>query len=66
MYAAIAVDRKMTKSIARACQTDGQLLTESQSQEQAATSDQEAACRLGNVAVSETVETMDCHFGDLR
>jgi hypothetical protein len=40
----------MTRNIALACQTDGNLLTTSLSQEQTAASDREMACRLGGVA----------------
>ncbi|PMD57362.1 uncharacterized protein K444DRAFT_52762 [Hyaloscypha bicolor E] len=49
-YASILADLQMTRSIARACQTDGNLLTTSLSQEQTAASDREMACRLGGVA----------------
>jgi hypothetical protein len=43
-------DRKMSSSIAQACQMDGDVLVESLSQEQAAAGDREIACRLGGVA----------------
>lgn len=49
-YASILADRQMTRINARACQTDGNLLTTSLSQEQTAASDREIACRLGGVA----------------
>ncbi len=47
--ASILADRKMTRSIAHACQTDGDLLTTALSQEQSAASDRETACKLGGV-----------------
>lgn len=47
--ASIVADRMMTRSIARACQSDGNFLTTVLSQEQTATSDREIACRLGDV-----------------
>jgi hypothetical protein len=49
-YAFILADRQMTRSIARACQTDGNLLTTSVSQEQTVASDREMACKLGGIA----------------
>ncbi|TVY78338.1 putative E3 ubiquitin-protein ligase ariadne-2 [Lachnellula suecica] len=54
--AAIVSDRQMTRSIAHACQTDGEVLIEVLSQEQGAASDREAACRLGGVAAHATVD----------
>lgn len=39
--------RQITKSIARACQTDGDILTAFLAQEQTSISDRETACRLG-------------------
>ena len=45
--ASLLEDRKITKSIARACQTDGNILTASLAQEQTAINDRETACRLG-------------------
>jgi hypothetical protein len=53
--ASIISDRKMTKSIARACQIDGQALSVSMSQEQIAASDREMACRLSGVTEPSTV-----------
>ncbi|KAN0108494.1 IBR finger domain protein [Hyaloscypha variabilis] len=47
---AIVADRKMSSSIARACQMDGDVLVESLSEEQAAAGDRDFACRLGGVA----------------
>ncbi|KAF4637071.1 hypothetical protein G7Y89_g1025 [Cudoniella acicularis] len=47
--ATIVADKKMTKSIARACQTDGEVLITALSQEQTAIGDREVACRLGGV-----------------
>jgi hypothetical protein len=47
--ASIVADRQMARSIARACQSDGNFLTTALSQEQAAASDREIACRLGGV-----------------
>ncbi|KAF5876302.1 putative ibr finger domain protein [Botrytis fragariae] len=47
--AVILSDRKMARSVVRACQTDGEILTTSLSQEQTAASDRQMACRLGNV-----------------
>ena len=47
---AIVADRKMSSSIARACQMDGDVLVESLSEEQAAAVDRDFACRLGGVA----------------
>jgi hypothetical protein len=41
---------KMSYSIARACQMDGDVLVESLSQEQGAAGDRDFACRLGGVA----------------
>lgn len=38
----------MVRSIVRACQTDGEILTTSLSQEQTATSDRQMVCRLSN------------------
>jgi hypothetical protein len=49
-HASIVADRQMTRSIARACQTDGNVLEASLSQEQTAASDRATACRLGGVA----------------
>ncbi|KAE9378173.1 hypothetical protein N431DRAFT_174373 [Stipitochalara longipes BDJ] len=46
----IVADRKMSSSIAQACQMDGDVLVESLSQEQAAAGDRDFACRLGGVA----------------
>ncbi|KAF8847452.1 hypothetical protein BDZ45DRAFT_636984 [Acephala macrosclerotiorum] len=48
--ASILADRQMTRSITRACQTDGELFTSLLSQEQTAASDRQTACRLGGVA----------------
>lgn len=48
--ASILTDRQMIRSIARACQTDGEILTTSLSQEETATSDRRTACRLGGIA----------------
>ena len=47
--ASIILDRRMTRSIARACQMDGNVVTTSLSQEQTAASDRETACRLGGL-----------------
>jgi hypothetical protein len=59
--ASILADRQMIRSIARACQTDGEILTTSLSQEQAAASDRQTACRLGGVTDpnSITIGTVD-------
>jgi hypothetical protein len=54
--ASIICDRQMTKSIARACQTDGNVLSASLSEEQTAASDREVACRLGGVAMPPPIE----------
>lgn len=43
-------DRKMTRSLARACQTDGNALAASLCEEQTAASDFAEACRLGSIA----------------
>jgi hypothetical protein len=48
--ASILADRQMTRSIAQACQTDGEILTTSLSEERTAASDRQTACRLGGVA----------------
>ncbi|TVY29615.1 putative E3 ubiquitin-protein ligase [Lachnellula hyalina] len=55
-HATIASDRQMTKSIARACQSDEEILIATQSQEQGAASDRETACRLGGVAQHTLIE----------
>ncbi|TVY92417.1 hypothetical protein LAWI1_G001713 [Lachnellula willkommii] len=54
--ATIVSDRQMTRSIARACQSDEGILIETQSQEQGAASDRETACRLGGVVQHAPVE----------
>ena len=54
--ASVIKDRQMTKSIAQACQTDGDMLAASLSEEQTAANDHEAACRLGGVAIPLTIE----------
>ena len=46
----VVADRKMSRSIAQACQMDGDVLVESLSQEQAAAGDRDFACSLGGVA----------------
>ncbi|PQE33416.1 IBR finger domain-containing protein [Rutstroemia sp. NJR-2017a WRK4] len=48
--AAILADRLIARSIARACQTDGEIMTVSLSEEQTATSDRQMACELGGIA----------------
>lgn len=64
--ASIFADRQMTKSIARACQTDGAVLTVALTREQAAASDREVACRLGGVEVNAPVQpwTVGAEFFD--
>ncbi|KUJ11856.1 uncharacterized protein LY89DRAFT_653328 [Mollisia scopiformis] len=59
-------DRVITKSIARACQTDGNILTASLAQEQTASSDRETACRLGGTQLPVPVEpwTVSSEFLD--
>jgi hypothetical protein len=54
--AAIISDRQMTQSRSRACQSDENLLIATLSQERAAASDRETACRLGGVAQHAPVE----------
>lgn len=54
--ASIINDRLMTKSIARACQEDGNIVAASLSEEQTAAGDRETACRLGGIAYPSTVE----------
>lgn len=48
----------MTRSIARACQTDGDIFTSLLSQEQTAATDRQAACRLGGVADPNPIPTL--------
>ncbi|PMD20131.1 hypothetical protein NA56DRAFT_704943 [Hyaloscypha hepaticicola] len=50
---------KMTRSIAQASQTDGEILTASLSEEQTVASDRQTACRLGGVADPNPTEEMD-------
>jgi hypothetical protein len=54
--ASIIQDRQMTKSIARACQTDGNALAASLAEEQTAATDRGAAGRLGGVTAPAPVE----------
>ena len=49
-------DRKMTKSIAQACQTDGNIVTASRSEEQTFANDHELACRLSGQPVAKPVD----------
>jgi hypothetical protein len=49
-------DRKITKSIARACETDGALLNQTFAQEQAAARDRTAAYRLGGIHQPRLIE----------
>jgi len=49
-------DRQMTKSIAHACQTDGNIIAASHSQEHTAASDHEMACRLSGQPVTKPVD----------
>lgn len=55
----ILADRQMTRSIAQASQTDGEILTASLSEEQTVASDRQTACRLGGVADPNPTEEMD-------
>ena len=48
--AVLVADRTMSSSIARACESDGVVVVESLSQEQAAAGDRDVACALGGVA----------------
>ncbi|KAL3426422.1 E3 ubiquitin-protein ligase ARI5 [Phlyctema vagabunda] len=54
--ASVVSDRQMTRSIARACQTDGDVLSNSIYQEQAAANDRAVACRLGGAATPPHME----------
>lgn len=66
--ASILTDRQMTRSIARACQMDGDVLRASLSEEQTAASDRATACRLGGATPNHippriiTPEEMDEGF----
>ncbi|KAH6664454.1 IBR domain-containing protein [Halenospora varia] len=64
--ASILADRQMIRSIAQACQTDGEILATSLSQEQTAARDRQTACRLGGIAdpnsippLTDTSQAMD-------
>jgi hypothetical protein len=48
LNASMVADKKMTRRLARACQTDGQMLATSQDQEQAAARDRDMALQIHN------------------
>lgn len=54
--AATLKDRQMTKSIADACRTDGNILTATQSEEQTAANDHEIACRLAGTQLPAPIQ----------
>jgi len=53
---AVIKDRRMTKSIAQACQTDGNIVTASRSEEQTSANDHELACRLSGQPVERPLD----------
>ena len=55
-YDTVIKDRQMTKSIAKACQTDGNIVSASRSEEQTSADDHEMACRLSGQSVEMPID----------